>query len=126
MALRALGLHFYARWMRPVVAVGILLYPSDALGLNAACLLNNPFPWLTGPGETDDTRIVAKSSLSMVLCVIYISPAVLSKTFYIVMIFLGTILSMSFIWELTDFVNLFLAIPNLYALFLLRRDITCK
>jgi hypothetical protein len=78
LALRALGLHFYARWMRPVVAVGILLYPSDALGLNAACLLNNPFPWLTGPGETDDTRIVAKSSLSMVLCVIYISPAVLS------------------------------------------------
>lgn len=48
------------------------------------------------------------------------------KTFYIVMIFLGTILSMSFIWELTDFANLFLAIPNLYALFLLRRDITCK
>ena len=48
------------------------------------------------------------------------------KTFYIVMIFLGTVLSMSFIWELTDFANLFLAIPHLFALFLLRRDITCK
>ncbi|MDE7212558.1 MAG: alanine:cation symporter family protein, partial [Lachnospiraceae bacterium] len=50
----------------------------------------------------------------------------LYKTFYIVMIFLGTVLSMSLIWELTDFANLFLAIPNLYALFRLRRDITCR
>ena len=50
----------------------------------------------------------------------------LYKTFYIVMIFLGTILSMSLIWELTDFVNIFLAIPNLYALLRLRRDITCR
>ncbi len=50
----------------------------------------------------------------------------LYKTFYIVMIFLGTVLSMSLIWELTDFANLFLAIPNLYALFKLRRDITCR
>lgn len=48
------------------------------------------------------------------------------KTCYIVMIFLGSILSMSLIWELTDFANLFLAIPNLYALFRLRRDITCR
>ena len=46
------------------------------------------------------------------------------KTCYIVMIFLGTILSMSFIWELTDFSNLFLAIPNLYALYRLRHEIT--
>ncbi len=50
----------------------------------------------------------------------------LYKTFYIVMIFFGTILSMSLIWEMTDFVNLFLAIPNLYALFKLRREVTCK
>ncbi len=48
------------------------------------------------------------------------------KTCYIVMIFLGTILSMSLIWQLTDFANLFLAVPNLYALFLLRRDVTCR
>ena len=48
----------------------------------------------------------------------------LYKTFYIVMIFLGTVLSMSFIWEMTDFANLFLAIPNPYALFKLRRDVS--
>lgn len=46
------------------------------------------------------------------------------KTCYIVMIFLGTILSMSLIWELTDFANLFLAIPNLYVLYRLRHEVT--
>ena len=45
------------------------------------------------------------------------------KTCYIVMIFLGTVLSAGFLWELTDFSNLFLAIPNLLMLFWLRREV---
>lgn len=42
---------------------------------------------------------------------------------YIVMIFVGSIMSLSLVWELTDFVNAFMAIPNLMCLFALRKKI---
>ena len=43
---------------------------------------------------------------------------------YIVMIFIGSIMSLELVWELTDFINVFMALPNLLCLFLLRKQIT--
>lgn len=43
---------------------------------------------------------------------------------YIVMIFVGSIMSLELVWEMTDLVNAFMAVPNLICLFLLRRQIT--
>ncbi|HKL79185.1 MAG TPA: alanine:cation symporter family protein, partial [Mobilitalea sp.] len=43
---------------------------------------------------------------------------------YIVMIFVGSILSLDLVWELTDFVNALMAMPNLICLILLRKQIT--
>lgn len=40
---------------------------------------------------------------------------------YMVFIFLGAVLSLDLVWEITDTVNIFLAIPNLIALFALRK-----
>ncbi|HWT75269.1 MAG TPA: amino acid carrier protein [Mobilitalea sp.] len=42
---------------------------------------------------------------------------------YIVMIFIGSIMSMDLVWEMTDFVNALMAVPNLYCLFALRKQI---
>jgi alanine or glycine:cation symporter, AGCS family len=42
---------------------------------------------------------------------------------YIVMIFIGSIMSLKLVWEMTDLVNAFMALPNLICLFLLRRQI---
>ncbi len=42
---------------------------------------------------------------------------------YIVMIFIGSIMSLELVWELTDLVNALMAIPNLLCLFLLRKQI---
>lgn len=42
---------------------------------------------------------------------------------YLGMIFLGSILSLPLIWEMTDFINACMVIPNVLALFLLRRSI---
>lgn len=42
---------------------------------------------------------------------------------YIVMIFVGSIMSLKLVWELTDFVNAFMAIPNLLCLLALRKKI---
>ncbi len=42
---------------------------------------------------------------------------------YLVMIFLGSILSLPLIWELTDFINACMVLPNVVTLFLLRRSV---
>ena len=43
---------------------------------------------------------------------------------YIVMIFVGSVMSLSLVWELTDFINAFMALPNLLCLLVLRNKIT--
>lgn len=42
---------------------------------------------------------------------------------YLGMIFIGSVLSLPLIWEMTDFINACMAIPNVFALFLLWREI---
>jgi len=42
---------------------------------------------------------------------------------YIVMIFIGSVMSLKLVWELTDFVNALMAFPNLICLIALRREI---
>lgn len=43
---------------------------------------------------------------------------------YIVMIFIGSIMSLELVWEMTDLVNALMAAPNLICLFYLRKQIT--
>lgn len=43
---------------------------------------------------------------------------------YLGMIFLGSVLSLPLIWEMTDFINACMVLPNVAALFLLRREIS--
>jgi AGCS family alanine or glycine:cation symporter len=42
---------------------------------------------------------------------------------YMVMIFVGSIMSLKLVWEMTDLMNALMAIPNLLCLFLLRKQI---
>ena len=42
---------------------------------------------------------------------------------YIIMIYVGSIMSLELVWELTDLVNAFMALPNLICLFFLRKQI---
>lgn len=43
------------------------------------------------------------------------------KLLYILMIYLGAIIPMNLVWECTDLINGFMALPNILALFCLRR-----
>lgn len=45
------------------------------------------------------------------------------QTIYLVMIFLGAVLSLDLVWEVTDTINFFMVIPNLIALYALRFQI---
>lgn len=48
------------------------------------------------------------------------------QVIYIVFIYLGTVMSLNFVWELSDLLNLFMAIPNLLCIWLLRKEITTR
>ena len=43
---------------------------------------------------------------------------------YIVMIFIGSIMSLKLVWEMTDLFNACMALPNLVCLLLLRNQVT--
>lgn len=45
------------------------------------------------------------------------------KLLYVVMIYLGAIIPMHFVWECTDLINALMVLPNVLALFLLRRKV---
>ena len=45
---------------------------------------------------------------------------------YVVMIFVGAVMPLGFVWEMTDFVNLFLLVPSLYTLFRCRKMLQKK
>lgn len=45
------------------------------------------------------------------------------QTLYLVMIFLGAVLSLELVWEISDTLNFLLLIPNLIALYGLRKEI---
>lgn len=45
------------------------------------------------------------------------------KLFYVLMIYLGAIIPMRLVWECTDLINALMALPNLLALWVLRREI---
>lgn len=45
------------------------------------------------------------------------------KLFYIVMIYFGAIIPMNIVWECTDLINALMVVPNVLALYLLRRHI---
>lgn len=45
------------------------------------------------------------------------------KIFYLLFIYLGTILSLNFVWELSDIFNVIMMLPNLFCLWFLRKEI---
>lgn len=48
---------------------------------------------------------------------------VIYRIFYIVTIYLGAVMSMETVWGIADTLNLFMAVPNLYALWCLRDEV---
>ena len=48
----------------------------------------------------------------------------LFQTVYIVFVYLGAVLSLELVWDLSDLANACMALPNLFCLWLLRREIS--
>ncbi len=104
-----------------------LEYPSEWMGLSAGSLTAAAFGKLPFFGK----EILAVAIISFALATLvgwsffgrqgfdYLfhgHGTGLYLTFYILMIFIGGIMPLTVVWELTDFINLFLLVPSVYLL----------
>lgn len=117
-----------------VVVTHILKYPSSIQTISPAGLTTAAFstiPYI-GDGMIGISMIAfaiatligwsyfGEKSVEYLFGSKYIQPY---QVCYLVMIFVGAIISMDLVWQLTDFINIFMAIPNIIALLLLRKKI---
>lgn len=118
-----------------VIVTNIIKLPASIQGYSAAGLTSAAFSSIPFFGES----LLGISTLAFAIAtligwsyfgeqaVLYLFGSRGIKPFqvcYIVMIFVGAVMSLELVWELTDFINLFMALPNLLALFLLRNKIS--
>lgn len=93
------------------VAFGSLPYGREMLGISMIAFATATLIGWSYFGEKAVEYLFGKSGINTYrLC-------------YIVMIFIGSIMSLDLVWELTDLVNAFMALPNVLCLFLLRKKI---
>jgi AGCS family alanine or glycine:cation symporter len=117
-----------------VIVTNILKCPESIQGYSDAGLTAAAFASLPFMGETIlGISLIAFAVATLIgwsyfgeRAVIYLFGSKAIKPYqigYITMIFIGAIMSLDLVWELTDFINILMAIPNLLALILLRDKI---
>lgn len=117
-----------------VIVTNILRYPSSVKGLNSSELTAAAFNTIPFIGKNMLGISLISFAIATLIGWSYFGENAmrylfgkkgikLYQVFYIVMIFVGSIMSLDFVWELSDFVNAFMAIPNLICLIFLYRQI---
>ncbi len=116
-----------------VIVSSLLKSPSLADGYTATTLTSAAFSKLPGGELLLGISLIAFAYATLVgwsyfgaQAVTYLFGSGALHTYricYLGMIFLGALLSLPLIWEMTDFINACMVLPNVTALFLLRRDI---
>ncbi|MDF2537906.1 MAG: hypothetical protein K0S76_927 [Herbinix sp.] len=117
-----------------VIVTNLLRYPSSAEGYSFAELTTAAFAVLPFGNKILGFSLVAFAIATLIgwsyfgeKAVEYLFGKTGINTYrvcYIVMIFIGSIMALDLVWELTDLVNAFMALPNLLCLLLLRKRIT--
>ncbi len=117
-----------------VITTNLIRYPASAGGYSFAELTTAAFAMIPF-----GTRILGLSLIAFATATLigwsYFGEKAVEYLFgksgintyrlcYIIMIYVGSIMSLKLVWELTDFLNAFMAIPNLLCLILLRKQIT--
>lgn len=117
-----------------VVVTNLLKNPASTIGSSSTGLTSRAFASLSSYGELFLGISLIAFALATLIgwsyfgqqAVIYLFGNKGIKPYqvtYLVMIFVGGIMSLDLVWELTDFLNAFMAFPNLLAIFLLRKKI---
>ena len=116
-----------------VIVSSTLRYPSLAEGYSPTMLTSAAFSLLPGGEALLGISLIAFAYATLIgwsyfgaQAVVYLFGNSALPTYrlcYLGMIFLGAILSLPLIWEMTDFINACMVIPNILALLLLYSDI---
>lgn len=114
-----------------VIVTNLLRYPSSAEGYSYAELTTAAFSALPFGNKILGLSLIAFAVATLIGWSYFGEKAVeylfgksgisTYRVCYIVMIFVGSILALDLVWELTDFVNAFMALPNIICLLLLRK-----
>ncbi len=116
-----------------VIVSNILKNPLSVKGTSASELTTIAFEQIPFGGYILGLSIIAFATATLIgwsyfgeKAVVYLFGKEGIGTYrvcYIVMIFIGAILSLEFVWELSDLINAFMIIPNVLSIWLLYRDI---
>lgn len=115
-----------------VIVTNILKLPSSIQGLSAAELTTGAFSQIPYIGELMLGVSLIAFAIATLLGWSYFGEKATDYLFgkkgikyyhlgYIVMIFVGSIMSLDLVWELSDLINAFMALPNLLAILLLHK-----
>ncbi|MSS63834.1 alanine/glycine:cation symporter family protein [Velocimicrobium porci] len=117
-----------------VIISNILRYPESVIGMSGGNLTHAAFesiPYIGAPLLGVCLILFAFATLIGwsyfgQQAFLYLFPKKhlgIYQTFYLVMIFLGAVLSLDLVWEITDTINFFMVIPNLISLYALKHEI---
>ena len=117
-----------------VIVCNMLYDPASATGIAETDLTAAAFAHLPYVGDTFLTLSLCAFAVTTLIGWSYFGETAteylagsrgvpLYKLVYILMIYLGAIIPMHVVWESTDLINAFMALPNLLALWTLRRQI---
>lgn len=117
-----------------VIVANMIKHPESLAGVNEAGLTDAAFSYLPGLGNTFLSLSLIAFAITTLIGWSYLGECAveylagsrgifLYKVAYIVMIYIGAVLPLTFVWECTDLINACMVLPNVAALFLLRKYI---
>jgi len=117
-----------------VIVTNMLRHPESLVGINEAGLTDAAFAYLPFGGNIFLSLCMIAFAITTLIGWSYLGESAATylggtkgifayKVAYIVMIYVGAVLPLSFVWESTDFINALMILPNVAALFLLQKNI---
>lgn len=117
-----------------VIVTNMIRHPESLTKVNEAGLTDAAFSYLPVFGNTFLSLSLIAFAITTLIGWSYLGECAveylagsrgifLYKVAYIVMIYIGAVLPLTFVWECTDLINACMVLPNVAALFLLRKYI---
>lgn len=117
-----------------VIVTNMLLHPESLTGVSDGSYVDAAFSYLPFGGNTFLSLCLTAFAITTLIGWSYIGQQAYGylfsknrllpyKLMYLLMIFIGSILPLSFVWECADLINACMVLPNVGALFLLQREL---